>query len=95
MEGGHVFVADQAAVSFGEGVDAVGDLAAIEVIAHGVDGLAAIGAAGRGALLGVGHAAEGAREVGLAEDFAGLRGTAVGQEGAFAIGPRLEDISRC
>ena len=90
VEGGHVFVADQAAVRFGEGVDAVGDLAAVEEIAHGVDGLAAIGAGGRRALLGVGHAAEGARQVGLAEDVAGLRGTAVGQEGALAIGPRLQ-----
>ena len=65
-----------------------GRFAAVEGIADGVDGFAAVGAGGEGA--GVGERAKSAGEIGLAEDVAGLRDAPVGQEGALGIRPGLE-----
>jgi hypothetical protein len=84
MEGRHVFVAQQAAVGLHEFVDLVGDVAAVEVIAHRVHGLGARGAGGAEPFFHGGHGAQGAGEIGLAENIAGARGRAVGQVDALA-----------
>ena len=93
LEGGHVFIAQQSAVGLAEGVDLAGDFAAIEIVADGVDG----GFAGRAVrecfLFGLGHGAEGAGGVGLAEDFANLRRVAIGHEVRLGGGPKIEKFA--
>ena len=66
----HVFVAQQALILAAEGVNAARNIAAIKIIAHGVDGGNAICARGQRFLLGLGHGAQRACQIGLAEDLA-------------------------
>ena len=87
---GHVFVAKQSAVLLAELADAAGDIAAVEVIAHGFHRLGARGAGGQRFLFDVGHVAQGAGQVRLAENVAGLQDRAVGHVDALGTGPRGE-----
>ncbi len=89
-ERGHIFVAQQPAVLTGERVDAVGDIAPIEVIAHCVDRLGAACPGGQRLLLDLRHRAQGASQVRLMEDVADLRNVPVRQVDAPRSGPLLQ-----
>src|SRR5207248_11743148 len=86
----HVLVAQQSAVRLRELVDLVGDFAAVEVIAHGVDRLRAAGAGGERFLLYGGHRAQGPGQIGLAEHLPRLPDAAVRQENAARARPGFE-----
>src|SRR5215472_17446617 len=93
VEGGHILIAQESLVFAAEGVDAAGDVAAVEVVAHGVDRRDAGTAAGHGSLLDLGHGAQGASQIGLAEDLAGPRSVAAGKEDALGRGPPIEEAA--
>ena len=94
VERRHVFVSQQPSVGFAERVDLMGDFAAVEVIAHGVDGGLAVGSFIQRGLLGGGHGAQGAGQIGLAENLARSGNVAVRREGALGIGPPFEESPR-
>ena len=73
MECGQILVAQQAMIFPAEGVDAVRNVSAIEVITHGVNGGGAAQARLQSFLLGLHHRSQRARQIRLPKNFARRR----------------------